>query len=91
MERYGDDDNSGDRRVLCDLVSFELRQFNRIKRVLCFDRCQIRVTLNQWAVSHTNGMDGAGCLPELNQTIQENLAVVTTVQADLAVKPTQKQ
>jgi len=30
MERSGNDGNSGYRRVLCDLVSFELRQFNRI-------------------------------------------------------------
>ena len=32
MERGGDDGNSGYRRVLCDLVDFELRQFNRIGR-----------------------------------------------------------
>ena len=31
VERDGNDDSSGDRRVLCNLVSFELRQFNRIK------------------------------------------------------------
>jgi len=31
MERGGDDGNFGYRRVLCDLVSFELQQFNRIK------------------------------------------------------------
>tara|TARA_B100000035_G_scaffold218340_1_gene187261 strand:+ start:67 stop:234 length:168 start_codon:yes stop_codon:yes gene_type:complete len=30
VERDGNDGNSGDRRVLCNLVSFELRQFNRI-------------------------------------------------------------
>ena len=36
VERDGDDGNSGDRRVLCNLVSFELRQFNRIvEEYLC--------------------------------------------------------
>ena len=32
MERDSDDGNSGDRRVLCNLVSSELRQFNRIDK-----------------------------------------------------------
>ena len=30
VERDSDDGISGDRRVLCNLVSIELRQFNRI-------------------------------------------------------------
>ena len=40
VERNGNDGNSRDCRVLRDLVSFELRQFNRIKRSIVFiDRC----------------------------------------------------
>lgn len=35
VERDGNDGNSGDRRVLCDLVAFELRQLIRIKRNTC--------------------------------------------------------
>ena len=30
VERDGNDGNFGDRRVLCNLVAFELRQLNRI-------------------------------------------------------------
>ena len=34
MERGDDDGNFGYRRVLCDLVDFELRQFNRIVKCI---------------------------------------------------------
>ena len=35
VERDGNDGNSGDRRVLCDLVAFKLRQLTTIKRNTC--------------------------------------------------------
>ena len=34
VERDGNDDNSGNRRVRCDLVAFELRQLNRIDKCI---------------------------------------------------------
>ena len=34
VERDGNDGNSGDRRVLCNLVSIELRQLNRIDKCI---------------------------------------------------------